>query len=92
MAKTAKRGIIRYKSYLFIDKDPVIDALRTSVSQAHVRYTQLAEDSGVSSTTISNWFVGKTRRPQFCTVMAVTKALGKKGVAVNRSGNVILVD
>ena len=92
MAKTAKRGFIRYKSYLFIDKDPIIDALRTNVSQARVKYKTLADDSGVSSTTISNWFVGKTRRPQFCTVMAVTKALGKKGVTVNRSGNVILVD
>jgi hypothetical protein len=92
MAKSVKRGFIKYKSYLFVDKDPVIDALRTNVSEAKIKYSQLSEDSGVSATTISNWFGGRTRRPQFCTVMAVTRALGKKGIAVNRSGNVVLAD
>jgi transcriptional regulator with XRE-family HTH domain len=70
----------------------VIDALRTSVSDAKVKYVTLANESGVSPATIGNWFHGRTRRPQFCTVMAVTKALGKKGVAVNRNGNPYLID
>jgi len=90
MAK--KRGFIKYKSYLFVDKDPVIDALRTEVSAQKVRYKQLSAASGVSSTAISNWFHGRTKRPQFCTVMAVTRALGKKGVGTNRAGNVYLTD
>lgn len=90
MAK--KRGFIRYKSYVFVDKDPVIDALRTSVSQEKASYADLHAGSGVSATTIRNWFHGETRRPQFATVAAVAKALGKKGISFHGSGSVKLID
>ena len=90
MAK--KRGFLKYKSYMFTDKDPVIDALRTAVSDAHVKYVTLHAESGVSATTISNWFHGTTRRPQFATTAAVARALGKKGIMFNRQGTPYLVD
>ena len=37
-----------------------------------------SHESGVSTTTLRNWFHGATRRPQFCTVNAVARALGKE--------------
>jgi len=65
-----------YKSYVFKDKDPVIDRLRTIVADEGVKYSEIAEGSGVSSTTLYNWFEGATLKPQFCTVMAVARSLG----------------
>ena len=70
-----------YKTYVFRDKDPVIDHLRTAVKDDGRKRSQLAQDSGVSAATLSNWFEGTTRRPQFATVAAVARACGPKGVA-----------
>jgi transcriptional regulator with XRE-family HTH domain len=71
-----------YKSYNFTDKDPVIDKLRGIVG-GH-KYSEVADKSGVSESTIHNWFHGKTKRPQYATVMAVARALGYKQVFVKR--------
>jgi DNA-binding phage protein len=69
-----------YKSYSFRDKDPVIDHLRTAVQKSGNKYSKISEDSGVSSGTLSNWFEGTTKRPQFATVAAVARSLGPDGV------------
>jgi transcriptional regulator with XRE-family HTH domain len=65
-----------YGSYSFIDKDPVIDALRTAIQHEKATYAQIEQKSGVTDSTLRNWFEGKTKRPQYCTVAAVWKALG----------------
>jgi transcriptional regulator with XRE-family HTH domain len=65
-----------YKSYNFVDKDPVIDWMRGIVKG--MKYSEIMARSGVSSSTLHNWFEGNTKRPQYATVMAVTRALGYK--------------
>lgn len=65
-----------YKSYSFRDKDPIIDKLRTVIQDEGASYKDICEDSGVSGTTLYNWFSGTTLRPQFASIMAVTRALG----------------
>ena len=65
-----------YKSYNFVDKDPVIDKMRTMVKREGLKYGEISNLSGVSATTMHNWFEGKTKRPQYATVMAVVIALG----------------
>ena len=70
------RTIRVYKSYSFIDKDPVIDELRTAVADHGASYEQIYADSGVTVTTLKSWFHGRTRRPQFCTVQAVAHVIG----------------
>lgn len=65
-----------YRSYRFIDKDPIIDAVKTVVQDEHLNNNRVHEISGVASTTLTNWFEGGTRRPQNSTVSAVTAALG----------------
>ena len=72
----AKRTINMYKSYSFKDKDPVIDRLRTIIQDEGVSYTEIEAMSGVTATTMWNWFTGPTKRPQFATVMAVARSLG----------------
>jgi transcriptional regulator with XRE-family HTH domain len=67
-----------YKSYVFIDKDPIIDELRTVVQDSGQSYKQIHEDSGVSISTLSAWFAGETRRPQAASLNAVARALGYK--------------
>src|SRR5262249_4636293 len=78
MATNGKAKAVRtlrvYRSYNFIDKDPIIDELRTIVHG--IRYSEIHELSGVSTHALYGWFHGQTRRPQFATVMAVTRSLG----------------
>jgi len=64
-----------YRSYNFRDKDPIIDRIRTLMRDQHARYRDIEEASGVSTSTLYQWFNGETRRPQFATVMAVMRAL-----------------
>lgn len=68
-----------YRSYNFVDKDPVIDLMRDIARASgggRVRYSRISADSGVSEATLRNWFDGKTRRPQYATVAAVMGSLG----------------
>lgn len=92
MAKKAKSGSSKngslrtYRSYLFVDKDPIIDALRTAVSESHKSYTEIHAASDVSVGTMRNWFHGKTRRPMFSSVSAVVRALGKRNIRYTSKG------
>jgi hypothetical protein len=67
-----------YKSYVFVDKDPIIDEIRTVVQLSGRTYKQIHDDSNVSTQTLAMWFSGTTRRPQAATVNAVLRALGYK--------------
>lgn len=67
-----------YKSYNFIDKDPVIDELRTIFQRNRITYAFVEQKSGVTSQTMRNWFEGKTKRPLNSTVEAVVRAIGGK--------------
>lgn len=75
MAK--KRGFISpYRTYVFKDKDPIIDFARTAVENSNLNYREVHEKCNVSTTTLYNWFHGNTRRPQFATTAAVLLACG----------------
>lgn len=67
-----------YKSYNFVDKDPIIDEIRTVFDEAGVTYSWVERESGVTTVTLANWFGGKTKRPQAATINAVLRALGYK--------------
>jgi transcriptional regulator with XRE-family HTH domain len=67
-----------YKSYSFVDKDPMIDELRTIVQQHGTSYKDIHEHSGVSTGTLSAWFTGPTRKPQAATINAVARSMGWK--------------
>lgn len=79
MTKAAPRrtALRLYKSYVFVEKDPIIDVMRTVVEDSKRSYQFIHDNSGVSKTTLRSWFVGKTRRPQFATVAAVVRSLGQ---------------
>jgi len=79
----AERKLKLYKSYEFKDHDPVIDQLHTMMDDEGLKAGKIAELSGLSTTTINNWFNRKitpthkpTKRPQFASVMAFTRSLG----------------
>jgi transcriptional regulator with XRE-family HTH domain len=76
--KKRKTGSFLYRSYNFVDKDPVIDRIRTIVADEGLSYGEIHIISGVSASTLTNWFDGETRRPQYATIAAVTYALGYK--------------
>lgn len=74
------RTINVYASYSFRTKDPVIDELRNLQEKCGMRDADIAENSGISSTTIHGWFKGKTRKPQSATIEAAGRAMGFKRV------------
>lgn len=92
MAKGPKRGIIRYKSYMFRDKDPVIDELRTLVADANggrlnaAALKAVPENGGPTVGCLRGWFYGKVKRPQNPTVEATGRALGYKRQWVKLNG------
>jgi len=73
----APRGVMHlYRSYVFKDKDPAIDKIRTIVQDEGVSEAQLHVLSNVSLTTFASWFRGDTKRPQHATLAAAASALG----------------
>jgi hypothetical protein len=67
-----------YKSYNFVDKDPMIDEIRTIVHNSGASYRWINEESSVAVGTLTKWFDGSTRRPQAATMNAVLRSLGYK--------------
>jgi hypothetical protein len=67
-----------YKSYNFIDRDPIIDEIRTVYQDSGANYKWVCEHSGVCTSTLNNWFNGQTKRPQAATINAVLRSLGYK--------------
>jgi len=72
-----------YQSYLFKDKDPCIDELRTIITkeQGSLQRKDLAlvsRNGGPTTSCLSAWFFGKTKRPQNATLEAAGRALGFK--------------
>lgn len=65
-----------YRTYRWIDKDSVIDAVRTVVQDERLKNSQVHAISGVAAATLDSWFSGGTRKPQNATLTAVTSALG----------------
>lgn len=63
----------RYKSYAFVNQDPVVKEIKWIMNTESISVTQAARDSGVSRSTIDKWIKGKTRRPQHASVMAVIR-------------------
>jgi hypothetical protein len=67
-----------YKSYNFVDKDPMIDQVRTVVLGSTMTYKAIANASGVAENTIRNWLDGATKKPQAATFNAVLRTCGYK--------------
>lgn len=77
-----------YKTYKFRNQDPVIGTIKTMFLEADVKKVELHKMSGVASSTIYNWFRGKTRHPRNDTIEAAGRALGfqRKWVPWSQSG------
>ena len=88
MAKPKGNGgsLKLYTSYNFVDKDPVIDRTHRLVKREGMSYKEIHERSGVTVSTLRGWFEGKTKRPQWCTVMAVVHALGYRATFTKKGG------
>lgn len=80
------RGFLRYKAYSFMDKDPVIDVLRTLKRDTEMTDREITDAGGPTTDTLHNWFKGKTRRPQFATVAAAAVAMGTTSLPLTADG------
>ena len=66
--------------YRFVDKDPVIDVIRTAFQRkgnlSHEQILKVSYESGVSASAISGWLFGDVRRPWSLSTRFVLEALG----------------
>jgi DNA-binding phage protein len=58
------------------EQDPIVDKIRTIFDDAAESVGHVSDTSGVSRSTLNNWFKGKTMRPQFATTAAVVRSMG----------------
>jgi hypothetical protein len=75
------RTVTVYGAYSFIDKDPVIDEVRTIIQRelgglTSVKLAEVQELGGPKAATLKRWFFGETRRPTNPAVEAAGRALG----------------
>lgn len=64
------------QDYRHLDKDPVIDIVRSAFQQTGMDIDEVADKAFVHPRTIHNWLDGATRRPQNITVDCVLCILG----------------
>lgn len=75
MAKKPRNQAV-YRTYAFRDHDPILDRFRAALAEKDMSYGEIHDIAGVSVGTLGNWKRGKTRRPQYCTVIASFRAMG----------------
>lgn len=80
------RGFLRYKAYAFVDKDPIIDVIRTIKRDSEMTDVEITAKGGPATATLRGWFTGKTRRPQFATVAAAAAAMGATELPLTSEG------
>ena len=72
-----ERSILRASdSYLFHDKHPLIDVLRTRMKDEGVTYEEIHQKTGVSMATLVRWFDGTTKNPHSVTLNQVAAYFG----------------
>lgn len=62
--------------YRWRDRDPILDLINGLVKESGMSFEQISNRCGVSKSTLRNWDVGKTMRPQAVTVKFVLNAIG----------------
>jgi len=72
--------MLKNHDYAFIDKDPIIDVIRTAFQRkgnlSHEQILKVSYASGVSASAISGWLFGDVRRPWSLSTRMVLEALG----------------
>jgi hypothetical protein len=81
MAKSNGRGVIRYKSYSFVDKDPLMLLAISKFRQIGMRHSALVAATG-GSKAMYGWIHRDTRRPQAATLIAHLRAMGVKSIDI----------
>lgn len=75
-------GNFSFKKYVFLptEKDPAVEYLRSPFEANTETVNAFAVRAGLSHGTVSNIFYGKTRKPQFATMVRIARAIGPEGV------------
>jgi hypothetical protein len=77
-----------YKSYFFRGADPAIAEIKGIIGKVDGKTLAIIEkDGGPVKSTLKNWFSGKTKRPQNCTIEAAGRALGMHRVWLPAKGS-----
>jgi hypothetical protein len=75
MAK--KRPLPTYKAYVFKGAAPIMQAFHDARADSGLSAQDIRDSGGPAVATQRAWDKGKTKRPQFTTIAAGTKAMGK---------------
>lgn len=67
-----------YPSYLFKEHDPILDTIDSVIAMSGAKRSGVAASAHLSDSTLRNWQLRKTKRPQFASITAVLRSLGAK--------------
>lgn len=81
-----KRGIVTYKSYNFVDKDPALYVVKTVVESSGLSLKQVHEAGGATPTTMYRWFNGEGRTCRHDAMAATIRACKGEMVVIMRDG------
>lgn len=71
------RGIFsQYRSYNFVNQDPIVDAVRTMVRDEGLREKDVVSLSFLSPGCVGNMLGGVTRSPRFTSIAALCSGMG----------------
>src|SRR5262245_22589037 len=86
-------GRYRSNDYRFIDKDPIIDVIRTVLQRggnlSQSQLDRVSYESGVAASTIHSWLFGYVRRPQSLSTRFVLEACGVSISYVDSDGKAV---
>jgi hypothetical protein len=88
-AKNGNGKLTITKTYSFVDKDPSLDVMSSLMQSSGKTVKQLAQAGSPATSTLYNWRNGKTKRPQFCSIVRTARATGGDVVIIDRPKNVI---
>ncbi len=82
MAKKTKtaRVLKPYGTYKFSGQDPAVGKVLGEIDEHGEKMSDVSHVSGVALSTMANWRKRKTRRPQFATLNAALRAVGRQFV------------
>lgn len=78
------------KDHRFVDKDAVIDVMRTAYLDSNLMAHEIADRGRLAHSTVDNILYGKTRRPQHHTVTQFFAALGVEVVCRYEKGRAVI--
>jgi len=87
-------GYKKLTYYVVHNQDPMIGVLHTIKKSGKVKDSEIRKSSGenIATSTMGNWWKGKTKRPQLATIATCALSLGLQSIPLTAEGRKKVLD